>query len=615
MGAHALSAAVTLKASKAAGDYHGSVLGIHHCGLRARTIPGMHHGHDFLASSVRLAPQVPDVGGSQKKRTQLLKDIRKMTDSLGAVDFILFSGDITNSGAKEEFDEVRTQLIDPIRTQLGAVIPIYCVPGNHDIQRGDIDHIAAPLKNEIASLTSADAWRKFNDTVYDPATATELNKPLSNYFDFLDGLGCRLSRSKLHSVQTIEKHGIKAGLMCINTAWNSARFNLQHIEPTPGAKPWLWDYGLLRITEAQLQNAIDELGAVDLGILTMHHPLHWIDDFERAKLEHVLFNSCHIVIHGHEHRPNTSRISSAFGDLVFIPAGATYAAASPEDPSYTSAYNFATVDTEKFFGTVHHRIWAEEVGRWQADERFWMDGQSEFLLPKKKDYDLKLAHKANINANKQYIRSLERRAIKEYEITISHDAETVSGESFIKQRVKISLLLREGPAEDFLWLTGIDEMIAEHPNKEVRKRAFNKLKVSGGMVRVGSEDDDKCRFSSSCTIDRKEQRLEYEYEKLELPSNCYLFQLSRFADRIKLRVKQAKGYRYSYVPLGGFPAGELVEDKLLSIYTLETTEMTLPSQGCLIQWRPEHKAAVKPKPYAVNKRQRSKVVSRTHRYA
>ncbi len=55
----------------------------------------------------------PISGDRKKKRKRLLEDIQKQTESLGAVDFILFSGDITNSGAKEEFDEVKTQLIDP----------------------------------------------------------------------------------------------------------------------------------------------------------------------------------------------------------------------------------------------------------------------------------------------------------------------------------------------------------------------------------------------------------------------------------------------------------------------------------------------------------------------
>ncbi len=551
----------------------------------------------------------------QKKRTQLLRDIKKTTTTiLGAIDFILFSGDITNSGAKEEFDEVRTELIDPIRMQLGTAIPIYCVPGNHDIQRGDIGRIAAPLRNQIASLTSPEAWLTFNETVCDPALASEINKPLSNYFDFLDGLGCPLSRSKLHSVQKIEKHGIKIGLICINTAWNSARFNLQHVEPIPGGKAWLWDYGLLRITEAQLQNAIDELGAVDLGILMMHHPLHWIDEFERAKLEHMLFDCCHIVIHGHEHRPNTSRISSAFGDLVFIPAGATYAAASPDDPNYTSAYNFTTVDTEVFLGTVHHRIWAEVVGRWQADERFWAEGRSQFLLAKRKDYDLKLAHKAIINANKQYIRSVARRGVKQYEITICHDPEIVGGEHFIRQRVQLRLLLREGPPEDFAWSTEVDDMIIDHPNANVRKRAYNRLNLSVGMTSLNTAEDSACLFKWGCKVDSREQWLEYEYEKLDLPNNYYYFQLSRFADRVHLSLRPAKGYRYAYQPVGGFPDLKPVTNELLSIDTMTTNEMILPSQGYIIQWRPDHKTAVKAKS-AVSYKRRPSDAGRARRTA
>lgn len=553
----------------------------------------------------------PISGDRKKKSKRLLEDIRRETESLGAVDFILFSGDITNSGAKEEFEEVKTQLVDPIRNLLGARVPIYCVPGNHDIQRANIANITTLLKNQIANLTSIEAWRVFNDTVSDPVTATELNNPLSNYFDFLDSLGCGVDRSKLHSVHSINKDDIKIGLMCINTAWNSARFNLQHVEPAAGAKPWLWDYGLLRITETQLQNAIDDLGAVDLGILMMHHPLHWIDEFERAKLEHMLFSSCHIVIHGHEHRPNTSRISGAFGDLVFIPAGATYAAASPDDPNYTSAYNFTTVDTESFVGTVHHRIWEEVQSQWKEDERFWAEGRSQFVLAKRKDYDRKLAHKAIINADKQYIRSVGRRAIRDYEITISHDPETVGGEPFIKQRVKIRLLLRAGPAENFSWATEVDDMIVDHPNENVRKRAFRKINISAGMVRQNTAKDSNCVFRWGCKIDTREQWIEYEYEKLDLPNNYYLFQLSRFTDRVQLKLRPAEGYRYTYQAVGGFPSKEPIKDELLSIDTFETNEMILPSQGYIIQWRPDHKTSVNPKAVVRRKQRRSKDLAHT----
>ena len=525
----------------------------------------------------------------KRKRTQLLKDIERITGSLGELDFILFSGDITHSGAKEEFNEVKAELINPIRAQVGSSIPMYCIPGNHDIQWSEIANIAAPIKNQLANLKSPESWYDFNNTVSEPAIVRELNKPFSNYFDFLSDLGCPSDRSKLHSVHKIEKGGIKLGLMCINTAWNSARFNLQHREPPPDATPRLWDYGLLRITEAQLQGAIDELGPVDLGLLMMHHPLHWIDEFERAKLEHMLFDSCHVIIHGHEHRPNTSRMSSAFGDLVFIPAGATYTAPTPEDPNYTSAYNITTIDTETFVGTVRHRIWADVKGRWEPDERFWLDGESQFLLARKKDYDLKRAHKAIINAQKQYIGALGNRPIKYQEISIRHDEISVGAEKFIKHRFKVRICLHAGPPEKFQWRTAIDPLIAQHPSEKVRKAMYKMLKSPGSVEKVKVKDTVEFRWQT--LVGPNEECLEYQYEKLELPNNALLIGVLNLTDRIKLSIKQAQGYRYEIEEIGGFPKLQQASDDdifSLGVDTRETASMILPSQTCLIQWRPEH---------------------------
>lgn len=403
-------------------------------------------------------------------RDKLVKDISNravINDKLKKIDFILFSGDISFSGAKKEFDDARDELIAPIRKIIGEDTPVYCVPGNHDMERSRIANISPELRSTIARIRSKQDWQDFNDTMARPDTAAQLNKPLTNYFDFVEAVKGASDRSKLYSVERIERDGFTIGLVCINTAWNSARFAIQHADKGAAASvdPWVWDYGLLRITETQMQNAFSELGKVDLGILMMHHPLHWIDEFERAKLEQTLFDNCHIVIHGHEHRPNTSRISSAFGDLVFIPAGATYVGRSAEDSQYTNAYNFCVVDTGNFSGTVYHRIWLEVRGRWQADDRFWSEGQSQFILARTKDYDLKLAHKSIVNSSKQYIRYVHMRGALEHNVTIRHDAENVDGEAFIRVRVKIRIKLRAGLPEELFWMTGVDEMIVNHPTK------------------------------------------------------------------------------------------------------------------------------------------------------
>jgi predicted MPP superfamily phosphohydrolase len=177
-------------------------------------------------------------------RDKLIEDIEKRTtigDGLENIDFILFSGDISFSGAKSEFKEVKAELSDPVREAVGKNVPIFCVPGNHDIERSRIIDISPDLRNKIAQLSTTRAWQQFNDVVTLPGTASELNKPLSNYFDFLEALNCKSDRSKLYNVRTIKRGGIKIGLIGINTAWNSARFKLELMDSanffTMGLRP------------------------------------------------------------------------------------------------------------------------------------------------------------------------------------------------------------------------------------------------------------------------------------------------------------------------------------------------------------------------------------------
>ncbi len=118
-------------------------------------------------------------------------------------------------------------------------------------------------------------------------------------------------------------------------------------------------------------------------------------------------------------------------------------------------------------------------------------------------------------------------------------------------------------------------------------------------------------FQVGLQNDTKEQWIKYEYEKLDLPNNYYLFQLSRFTDRVQLKLRPAKGYRYTYQAVGGFPSKEPIKDELLSIDTFETNEMILPSQGYIIQWRPDHQRSIKPKSVLKQKQRRPKGVSHT----
>ena len=153
--------------------------------------------------------------------------------------------------------------------------------------------------------------------------------------------------------------------------------------------------------------------------------------------------------------------------------------------------------------------------------------------------------------------------------------------------------LAAGDAEPFQFRTGIDEMILEHPNKNVRKRAYKCLHVSPEMQEVPRDEKNKNIIQWKCTISPDEQWVEHEYEKLELPNNFWQLSFHRFAERVKFQLRGAPGYDYSPLAIGGFPPLKLTRNKVLSVDTFATEEMVLPSQGYIIQWRPKHKPSKK----------------------
>jgi predicted MPP superfamily phosphohydrolase len=73
---------------------------------------------------------------------ELRESVEQMAAVLGRPDVVLFTGDLANRGAADEYAAV-DQLLDRIGAWLGGEVPVFAVPGNHDVVR--------PGK--------ADAWR------------------------------------------------------------------------------------------------------------------------------------------------------------------------------------------------------------------------------------------------------------------------------------------------------------------------------------------------------------------------------------------------------------------------------------------------------------------------
>jgi hypothetical protein len=256
---------------------------------------------------------------------------------------------------------------------------------------------------------------------------------------------------------------------------------------------------------------------------------------------------------------------------------------------------------KNFFGTVHHRLWLEEKGEWGPDERFWSNGQSQFLLPKDKEFDAQIAPRCSIDSSKQYAPYIYRRMALEHEVEIRHEPENVDGEEFIRAHYRIKIKFAAGKEETLYLTTGVDDMITDHPNKNVRKKAYKPVKIPPQMQKVPRDRKTKNLFRWKGTLGPEELTIEYEYEKLDLPNNFWHLSFHRFTEGVRFSLKRAEQYRYDALSIGGFPALNLTRNTF-SVDTFKTDEMILPSQGYIIQWRPEHKLPRKKKTSIEGKR-------------
>jgi predicted phosphodiesterase len=523
-----------------------------------------------------------------KKLINDIKARKKIDEQLEHIDFIIFSGDIAFSGEREQFELANEQLIKPIRDELGKDTPIYFVPGNHDIQRS----LFKKIPGEMAQVLVGENNTQIEELLQDELTIEHLNRPLANFYDFAGKHGCKYVPRKLYLVKKFEKEGHKIGIACLNTAWLSARSNIH--PRAPDKKDEFWDRGVLRTTEAQIRDALEELSGSNIAIMVMHHPLHWLEETDQANAERMIGSDCHIVLHGHEHRPNMNRLSNAFGDVVIIPAGASYYRRNPTDPRYTNAYNFCSVDLESNMGTIFHRLWSDVNDMWRADERFWAEGRSHFFIQKKQpDEQQRMARRALNQLSKNYLQHVYKRPAILQDIALRHKKLIIDGELFIQARVRIKIKLYKGEAEQFPIRSLVNPRIASHTNPKVRAAAHQLRKfVPNPSALKWEKGNIQCE--GYLNLGPNDQDIEYEFDMLETTDGLYYFNLRRFTERVRFNLIKDPYFEYEDLAFGGFPSLAKVSDEMFRADTWETNEPAMPNQGLVVQWYPKRPAKVDP---------------------
>lgn len=244
---------------------------------------------------------------------ELFADLGRHHDVSGPWQLVFFTGDLTQKGLKEEFeqlDEKLGRLWERLRA-LGSKPVLLPVPGNHDLER--------PAAGDSTLLTLTALWDKEEEVQKrfwgDPSSDTRqlVEKAFANYAGWWSRAKTKLPEPDLrpgmlpgeYSV-SLEVEGIRVGAVGLNSAFLHLR--------DQGAK------GGLAIDARQLQDACGGDSASwcasqDICFLLTHHPENWLcgasQEAFRGEIDKPGRFAAHLFGHMHEPRAYSRSESGA----------------------------------------------------------------------------------------------------------------------------------------------------------------------------------------------------------------------------------------------------------------------------------------------------------------
>jgi predicted MPP superfamily phosphohydrolase/tetratricopeptide (TPR) repeat protein len=261
------------------------------------------------------------------------------------IDFIIVTGDIAQSGKKEEY----TVAAEFIRRLRGVTkLPpenIFVVPGNHDVDRSKIK------KWHLKAWYLFENQDDITETLSDEEALEPLMQKFSEFNDFAEiAMGRRLFKdTTYHMVDSLsfEKVGqkVKVALAGINSALFAGYDGDDKQRLALGMK--------------QVDRAMDQLDKeAHLSIGFFHHPFecfHKEDDVSQKMLKDKL----DLILTGHTHEPNNSIIWDAGAKVAQVGAGAGF-----EKRKYENSFNVVEIDLETGKGNIEFHKYLHKSNRW-----------------------------------------------------------------------------------------------------------------------------------------------------------------------------------------------------------------------------------------------------------
>ena len=273
------------------------------------------------------------------------------------IDAVVFTGDLVQAGTSSViFHEAVIQHLWPILEEdLGLGLEqLIVVPGNHDIDRGEVD---IATEDDLVERLSNEA--RVNQFIDDPATESARLGRLANFNLFVkDTWPERLHQPlELGYVANVQTSSGPLRVLCANSAWRAT------------GQPNDVDRHKLLVGQRQIDQLLREVHDDVPTIFACHHSPDWLADFDASTVEREITRSCHVALFGHTHHAKPLRKSDEFGDRAMSNAGALFAG-----PDRRNTYAIVDLDLGARQITIHFRAYTENRGKFTPDTEISDDG-------------------------------------------------------------------------------------------------------------------------------------------------------------------------------------------------------------------------------------------------
>ena len=227
-------------------------------------------------------------------------------------DFVLVTGDIAFSGQAEEY-AIAERFFDELQSKSGVDRNyIFCVPGNHDIDRSKQAMAFRGARSELRNQEVVDTFLADKDE-YENLLTRQLH-----FRDFQRSYFAEQRRQwtaeGLAYISTFRIDELSFAVVGLDSAWLAE-----------GGES---DHGNLLMSEMQvinaIRNALESDGLPNVVIAMAHHPFHLLQEFDRLRVQNRVERDAHFFHHGHLHQPGTRIAGPVGSNCLTVAAGASY---------------------------------------------------------------------------------------------------------------------------------------------------------------------------------------------------------------------------------------------------------------------------------------------------